>query len=745
MSHGFLEPEWTSAKRFPTYKWREVEQQIQHSGSQASHISLQQRRRGKSGPWRPELFVCKWYSTRARPDGIHGSKYIDNEWKTLSGVQHPNIVRYEDFSYDPTGPRLAKLFMEYCDGGDLSQFMKARPGQDDNRLEYRETVQVFNQIAQALLYLHHGVYRFDGNLRLATFVNSEPEAETVDTGLRWQAILHRDIKPANVFVSQRTNDDIKVKLGDFGIAKFETDGTDTYLGSRDFLAPEQRTATVGGRRTTLKSDIYALAVTIGKVSTLNDRLKDDNALGKALEVTRLLLQCCEHDDTLRLTSAVVLDKLTPLVGDVDDMMIRTAVNKILDWEIGNGASGDPKLAWQPTELLELLRRLLAAGSGPMDPALDRAVAYSNRQLETLEHTPPAGNSQCSTFKMSLVLDTISLLRSHGASGTVQQYKLGNLDYSTLQASPAAQLSLMLLRTLQTKIAPSGAYTKEAIVQEIQTTLSYNDILNLTLDDSTLSKAVTNAEARVMLRDQENEAKKARTVRKKGSLTTEDDISRTIDAFKLFANNEKLKIRQAQELKRAGARQGRTEKLQDLKEFAANFKLNSRVPDDLLPILANDQYKQKELRRKGEEAARDAESRGMKEETDDERTERLIARQAAADALHEAHETGTVSLRDVQPPMIVRTPPAQATEKLPRAPVMPARTWATIAASGARPTSSPLAPALVPVSGGITPSVTRPQRAPAQAPGIPRSPRRLPRGGVGPNRKSVVEGDQNRRA
>ncbi|KAK5728679.1 G2-specific serine/threonine protein kinase [Elasticomyces elasticus] len=656
MSHGFLEPEWTSGKRPPTYKWREVEQQIQHSGSQASHISLHQRRTGKTGPWRPELFVCKWYSTRARPDGIYGSKYIDNEWKTLSGVQHPNIVRYEDFSYDPTGPRLAKLFMEYCDGGDLSQFMN-----DDNRLEYKETVQVFIQIAQALLYLHHGVYKFDKKVRLATFVSSGPEAAPVDTGLGWQAILHRDIKPANVFVSQRTNHGIKIKLGDFGIAKFETDGTDTYLGSRDFLAPEQRTATVGGRRTTLKSDIYALAVTIGKVSKLNDRLKDDNSSGEAVEVTSLLLQCCEHDDSLRLTSAVVLDKLTPLVGDVDNTMALTVVNKILDWEVGNGTSGDLKLVSQPTESVELLRRLLAAGSGPMTLTLDRAVAYFNQQLEMLEHAPPTGGSQCSAFKISLVLDTISLLKSYGAEGTVQQYELGHLDYSTLRASPAAHLSLMTLSTLQTKIAPSGPYTKEAIAREIQTTLRYKEILNL----------------------QENEGKKAQTERKEASLTTEDDISRTVDAAKLFANNEKLKIG-------VGFRRGIGDvKLQDLKKFAASFKLNSRVPDDLLPILANDQYKQKEIRRKGEQAARDAESNETKEEADEERMEQLNARVKAADPLQEAHDK--VGGQDFETPVVVRTPQAKTFLRLPQAPGMPSRRLAAIAATTAKLENKPLPP------------------------------------------------------
>ncbi|KAK5110100.1 hypothetical protein LTR62_006234 [Meristemomyces frigidus] len=87
---------------------------------------------------------------------------------------------------------------------------------------------------------------------------------------------------------------------------------------------------------------------------------------------------------------------------------------------------------------------------------------------------------------------------------------------------------------------------------------------------------------------------------------EDHVRKTRDAFKEFANLEKLKARQAQEQKRAGARQEKNVKLNDLKKFAANFKLNSRVPDDLVPILAKDREKQQEIKRKAEEAAKEHE-------------------------------------------------------------------------------------------------------------------------------------------
>ncbi|EMC97447.1 hypothetical protein BAUCODRAFT_452678 [Baudoinia panamericana UAMH 10762] len=88
--------------------------------------------------------------------------------------------------------------------------------------------------------------------------------------------------------------------------------------------------------------------------------------------------------------------------------------------------------------------------------------------------------------------------------------------------------------------------------------------------------------------------------------THDAFRQTADAFKDFANSEKLKFRQVVEQKRANNRHEKNVKLNDLKKFAENFKLKSRVPDDLVPILAKDREKQVEIQKKAEEEAKKAE-------------------------------------------------------------------------------------------------------------------------------------------
>lgn len=99
-------------------------------------------------------------------------------------------------------------------------------------------------------------------------------------------------------------------------------------------------------------------------------------------------------------------------------------------------------------------------------------------------------------------------------------------------------------------------------------------------------------------------------RKPGEGGTEGVERKVLDSFKQFANTEKLKLQQhqrgVQERQRASARQEKSVKLNDLKKFAENFKLYSRVPDDLVPILAKTKEKQEEIVSKAEQQARDKE-------------------------------------------------------------------------------------------------------------------------------------------
>ncbi|KAF1988034.1 hypothetical protein K402DRAFT_329278 [Aulographum hederae CBS 113979] len=83
-------------------------------------------------------------------------------------------------------------------------------------------------------------------------------------------------------------------------------------------------------------------------------------------------------------------------------------------------------------------------------------------------------------------------------------------------------------------------------------------------------------------------------------TVEKDV---LNSFKQFAATEKMR---ASALRQGKLRAEKDVKLNDLKKFAENFKLNSATPEDLIPILAKDKKKQDEIREKARKAAEDAE-------------------------------------------------------------------------------------------------------------------------------------------
>uniref|UniRef100_UPI00398E6731 serine/threonine-protein kinase Nek9-like n=1 Tax=Pristiophorus japonicus TaxID=55135 RepID=UPI00398E6731 len=138
-----------------------------------------------------------------------------NEVKVLSMLDHPNIINYYD-SFEEDG--VLMIEMEYADGGTLAQYL----AQQDRELEEREILNLFHQMMAATCYLHE------------------------------HNVLHRDLKTANLFLTKEG----EVKLGDFGVAKVMTTGSEahTILGTPYYISPE----ICEGKCYNDKSDIWSL-------------------------------------------------------------------------------------------------------------------------------------------------------------------------------------------------------------------------------------------------------------------------------------------------------------------------------------------------------------------------------------------------------------------------------------------------------------------------------------------------------
>ncbi|WP_437499509.1 serine/threonine protein kinase [Sorangium sp. So ce1099] len=179
-----------------------------------------------------EQVAVKLISGQKRRESATALGRFQREARAAAGVETPHIVRVRDAGTDPaTGAPY--LVMEYLDGEDLGQLL--------HRLGPLRPEVALRIIVQACLGLQKA-----------------HEAR----------VIHRDIKPANLFLARSGDEEIVVKLLDFGIAKIKpseggvTTGLTTtgkMLGSPLFMAPEQ----IEDIRTVdYRTDIWSLGVVL---------------------------------------------------------------------------------------------------------------------------------------------------------------------------------------------------------------------------------------------------------------------------------------------------------------------------------------------------------------------------------------------------------------------------------------------------------------------------------------------------
>jgi hypothetical protein len=157
---------------------------------------------------------------------------FDREARTLSRLQHPNIVGIHRFGQSGG---FCYLLMEHVDGANLRQALRA------GKFTPEQALSLIPHLCDALQYAHG------------------------------QGVLHRDIKPENILLDAEG----RVKIADFGIAKivgepgtaaddFTLTRTGARLGTPHYMAPEQveRPEAVDHR-----ADIYSLGVVFYELLT----------------------------------------------------------------------------------------------------------------------------------------------------------------------------------------------------------------------------------------------------------------------------------------------------------------------------------------------------------------------------------------------------------------------------------------------------------------------------------------------
>ena len=149
-----------------------------------------------------------------------------NEVKILSSLDNLYIVKYFESFVEKNN---LYIIMEYCEGGDLAQYIKA---QGVKPLNENKIWKFLIQICMGLAFIHD------------------------------KKVLHRDIKSMNVFLSKQE----EVRIGDLGVAKILADTGNfahTMIGTPYYLSPEM----CEEKPYNSKSDVWALGCVIYEMCT----------------------------------------------------------------------------------------------------------------------------------------------------------------------------------------------------------------------------------------------------------------------------------------------------------------------------------------------------------------------------------------------------------------------------------------------------------------------------------------------
>jgi len=146
------------------------------------------------------------------------------EAKIMAKLEHPNIIKVLDFGMFKN---YFYISQEYFKGYNLRRFINF------NNFSADDFRHIFSRFFSALQYAHEN------------------------------KVIHRDIKPENIFI----NDDLEVKIGDFGLALSINDnlvtGQFSIVGTPSYMSPEQ----ISGEKLNEKSDLFSSGIVMLELLT----------------------------------------------------------------------------------------------------------------------------------------------------------------------------------------------------------------------------------------------------------------------------------------------------------------------------------------------------------------------------------------------------------------------------------------------------------------------------------------------
>ena len=202
-----------------------------------------------------------------------GLKKCLEEKNTMQKVFHRNIVRYVD-SFIAGGNKLY-LIMEYCDKGDLHDYLK-RIGVSALISKQQSVLAGYSTAAATT----KSIPTVNSTATNANAINFNSSGNIMDLGeikiwkyfiqiclalevIHGKGIVHADLKPSNVLMSGR---DYDLKLTDFGISQNLSQGynfSHEFIGTLPYCSPE----ILNGDPYNQSTDIWALGCILYELCT----------------------------------------------------------------------------------------------------------------------------------------------------------------------------------------------------------------------------------------------------------------------------------------------------------------------------------------------------------------------------------------------------------------------------------------------------------------------------------------------
>jgi len=194
-------------------------------------------------------------------------RYLENEINILNNISHENIVKL--YNSDLQTTKYKYLITEYCNGGDLNGCLEKYKKEMNRPFNEEEVQYIMRQLVSGIKYLH------------------------VE-----KKILHRDLKLENILLQFDNEEDrlqkrilkAKIKIIDFGFARYYDDLVGSVLGSPMFMDPRilYRLAKVDHQQDfgyEEKADIYSLGV-ICYILLTGKPLFDVDNLKELVDITK---------------------------------------------------------------------------------------------------------------------------------------------------------------------------------------------------------------------------------------------------------------------------------------------------------------------------------------------------------------------------------------------------------------------------------------------------------------------------